>query len=131
MTASWMRGVAFQPSRDWFRYFSIAGVVLGVLVRLVQYLSQRSLWSDEAMLALNIVDRSYAALLQPLGYNQAAPPFFCGLKKPLCSFWATTNMRCGYFHSFVGWLLSLRFIYLPAVTSRLWLHPLQLGCLPA
>jgi hypothetical protein len=37
------------------------------------YLHCRSLWVDEAFLALNVLSRSYAALTQPLDYNQAAP----------------------------------------------------------
>ncbi|NSW57079.1 MAG: glycosyltransferase family 39 protein [Armatimonadetes bacterium] len=49
---------------------------LGILLRTVQYLSGRSLWSDEAALALNIVSRSYEALLQPLADEQVAPVLF-------------------------------------------------------
>lgn len=53
----------------------------GILVRLVQYLSNRSLWNDEAALALNIVNRSYLELLQPLDYNQGAPIGFLFVEK--------------------------------------------------
>ncbi len=48
-------------------------IYFGILVRVVQYLSNRSLWNDEAALALNIVNRSYLELLQPLDYDQGAP----------------------------------------------------------
>ncbi|PPS39808.1 glycosyltransferase family 39 protein [Chroococcidiopsis sp. TS-821] len=51
-------------------------ISFGILVRLVQYLYNRSLWNDEAALALNIVNRSYAGLLEPLDYDQAAPVGF-------------------------------------------------------
>src|SRR5689334_23171439 len=64
-----------------YKSLSIWAVLFGALVRLVQYASNRSLWSDEAMLALNIVDRSYLELLKPLDYNQAAPPLFLWLEK--------------------------------------------------
>ena len=37
----------------------------GVLLRLTQYLSGRSLWMDESLLSLNIVNRSFAQLLRP------------------------------------------------------------------
>lgn len=60
---------------------SILGVLFGAIVRLVQYLSNRSLWEDEANLALNIVNRSYLELLQPLDDNQAAPPGFLFIEK--------------------------------------------------
>lgn len=46
---------------------------IGLLFRLIQYFSNRSLWADEATLALNIVNRSFWELLQPLDYQQAAP----------------------------------------------------------
>lgn len=60
---------------------SIAFVFFGILVRLVQYLHNRSLWFDEANLALNIVNRSYLQLLSPLDNNQAAPPGFLWIEK--------------------------------------------------
>lgn len=53
----------------------------GIFVRLVQYLFNRSLWRDEAALALNIVNRSYLELLQPLDYNQSAPIGFLMVEK--------------------------------------------------
>ncbi|MEM7114745.1 MAG: glycosyltransferase family 39 protein [Chloroflexota bacterium] len=55
--------------------------VLGTVLRLIQYARKRPLWEDEARLALNIIDRSYAELLTPLSYNQAAPPLFLLLEK--------------------------------------------------
>jgi len=36
----------------------------------------RSLWEDEAHLALNFLDRDFAGLMQPLDNIQAAPPLF-------------------------------------------------------
>lgn len=56
-------------------------ICFGILVRLVQYLFNRSLWADEAVLALNIVNRSYLELLQPLDYDQGAPLGFLMVEK--------------------------------------------------
>lgn len=56
-------------------------IYFGILVRAVQYLSNRSLWNDEAALALNIVNRSYLELLQPLDYDQGAPIGFLFIEK--------------------------------------------------
>lgn len=66
---------------EFLRYLSLFFLILGVLVRIIQYLSNRSLWFDEANLALNIVHRSYGELIQALDYNQAAPLGFLWLEK--------------------------------------------------
>src|SRR5688572_19926928 len=54
---------------------------LGTLLRIRQFLSDRSLWLDEAMLALNIVTRSFSELLEPLLHSQAAPLGFLFFEK--------------------------------------------------
>src|SRR5215831_4333387 len=61
--------------------WSIIG--LGSVLRIGQYLANRSLWLDEAMLAVNIVYRPVAMLLQPLDYNQGAPLGFLLTEKLL------------------------------------------------
>jgi hypothetical protein len=40
---------------------------------LSQYIADRSQWRDEAALALNIVNRSFIGLAQPLDGDQGAP----------------------------------------------------------
>ncbi len=50
-------------------------VILGIALRLRQYFANRSLWRDEAALALSFVDRQLSGLLQlPLVGGQSAPP---------------------------------------------------------
>lgn len=56
-------------------------VTLGIATRLMQYLFNRSLWVDEAALALNLVNRTYLELLQPLDYDQGAPIGFLWIEK--------------------------------------------------
>jgi hypothetical protein len=51
-------------------------VALGIGLRAVPLVQNRNLWIDEAMLALNLVERSPARLLQPLDWNQGAPAGF-------------------------------------------------------
>jgi hypothetical protein len=48
-------------------------VALGLLLQSVAFVSNRSLWIDEAMLARNIVSRSFGELTGPLSYDQGAP----------------------------------------------------------
>lgn len=50
--------------------------IFGVAVRLVSYIANRSLWLDEAALAISLVTRSFAGLLEPLEYYQVAPVGF-------------------------------------------------------
>jgi hypothetical protein len=51
-------------------------LAIGVLLRLRPYLSNRSLWLDEALLAINILRQPLAGLLGPLQNDQAAPVGF-------------------------------------------------------
>jgi hypothetical protein len=56
-------------------------LLLGAAVRLRPYAIGRSLWLDEASLALNIAGRSFTELRQPLAYQQVAPiPFLWAVK---------------------------------------------------
>jgi hypothetical protein len=70
-----------------FRSFSrpataaIGLIVIGVVLRVWQYLSNPSLWIDEAALARNIIDRPVRALFGPLDYAQVAPPGFLLIQK--------------------------------------------------
>ncbi|MFZ5819001.1 MAG: glycosyltransferase family 39 protein [Chloroflexota bacterium] len=53
----------------------------GVLLRLRQYTANRSLWADEASLAYNLANRSFAELTGLLDYHQAAPIGFLFIEK--------------------------------------------------
>jgi hypothetical protein len=48
----------------------------GIALRILHYLQQRTLWLDEARLALNIASRSFPRLALPLDYDQSAPLLF-------------------------------------------------------
>lgn len=56
-------------------------VALGIVLRLRQYLANRSLWLDEAMLALNIIHKDAWGLFGKLDYEQGAPLGFLLLEK--------------------------------------------------
>ena len=84
---------------------------LGALFRLRQYLTGRSLWADEAMLALNIVNRGFAGMFQPLDYDQGAPIGFLLVEKIFNLILGKNEFALRLFPLLVG-LISLWLFYL-------------------
>ena len=101
----------------------LAVLLLGTVLRLVHYLLGRSLWLDEARLALDIASLSWTELLKPLPYDQAGPPLFLwGVKALTAGFgvneWA---LRAIPLAAGIGvvWLIypvARRFVSAPAAT---------------
>src|SRR5438067_1920310 len=60
---------------------AVAIIAIGAALRTKMFLGGRSLWLDEAMLALNLQRRSFAGLLRPLDFDQAAPIGYLWLVK--------------------------------------------------
>jgi hypothetical protein len=56
-------------------------ILFGIVLRLGQYVADRSLWLDEAKLALNVVSRSFVELTLPLSRDQGAPLGFLFIQK--------------------------------------------------
>ncbi len=67
--------------RRTFVLLSLGLLAVGFLLRIRQYAEGRALWLDEAMLALNVIRRSFAGLARPLDYNQGAPLGFLWVQK--------------------------------------------------
>ena len=59
---------------------SYAAIAIGVALRVLQLLANRSLSQDEAQLALNIMHRSLSGLFRPLDFLQGAPAGFLVLQ---------------------------------------------------
>jgi hypothetical protein len=67
-------------------------MLFGAALRILRYLSDRSLWLDEAYLANSILTYSFKQLLtRPLMHWQAAPPGFLLLQKAAVSVFGTSE----------------------------------------
>lgn len=75
-----MNRLARLAPRDWI---GLALVLAGFILRLRQYIVNRSLWLDEAMLANNILGRDFAGLFRQLDNDQGAPIGFLLLQKTI------------------------------------------------
>ncbi len=78
------RGVPLGYAFDWRRAAMLGVVVVGIALRVVQYVGSGSLWMDELALARNVVDREWGELVgKPLSFGQAAPVGFVLTQKAL------------------------------------------------
>ncbi len=59
-------------------------LIMGIAPRLSYFLTGRALWFDEAALCINILERSFIGLLDPLAFKQVAPPLYLWTLK-LCT----------------------------------------------
>jgi hypothetical protein len=67
--------------KQWIPKATLLVIALGFMLRVIQFLFNRSLQVDEAMLSLNIVHRGFSEVLLPLDMNQSAPVLFLILEK--------------------------------------------------
>ncbi|MEO1513825.1 MAG: hypothetical protein AAFV95_02390 [Bacteroidota bacterium] len=58
-------------------------LLIGCSLRLLHHLTNRSLWYDEAMLAINFIQRDFLGLLSPLEYQQQAPLLYMWSERAL------------------------------------------------
>ena len=83
--------IVYRPTvRRLMRIATPLAFGFGVVLRLLQYVLNRSLWLDEAYVTLNITHRSFAGLLRPLEFHQGAPIGFLLLEK-----WAVDLLGAG------------------------------------
>jgi uncharacterized membrane protein len=80
-----------QVAIPWYSLLPWLVIGLGVALRVDRFLFDRSLWTDEAALAINIVRKPITDFLQPLDYNQAAPLGFLLVEKLFVSLLGNTE----------------------------------------
>lgn len=97
---------------------AVSGLLLsvGVVLRLRQFLFCRSLWLDEAMLAVSIAARSPLELLRPLEYNQNAPILFLWLTKAFTEVFGVNELALRALPQVLG-ALAIFFLTLAAAKA--------------
>lgn len=70
-----------MPQKEWKRWSIGAILVLGGALWAIAWWSSPSLFIDEANVARNVFDRSYAGFWSPLDHRQYAPPLYLMLAK--------------------------------------------------
>ena len=105
------------------RFFKLASwmiILLGIVLRLRTYFFNRSLWADEAMISLNIIEKSFKELFCTLDYNQGAPIGFLLIEKLLVGFFGNNEYVLRAYPLFCG-ILS---IFLFSALAKKYLEPI-------
>ena len=105
-----------SASRSHGEILLAALVVLGIALRLWQYLADTSMWFDELSIARNVTERSLAELLsKPLGFAQTAPLGFLAAIDLSSTSFGPSDMSlrifpfvCGIAALFLFWRLATR-----------------------
>jgi hypothetical protein len=110
-------GNSSQLTGRLLRLLLVCAACLGVAVRLLQYCGNRSLWFDEAMLSLNILDRGVGQLARPLADGQAAPYLFLVAEKVSTALFGPSELVLRLFPVLSSiaallllWLISIRLL---------------------
>lgn len=69
----------------------VAVILAGIGCRVAQYLANPSIWHDEALVAMNVFNKTLPQLLGPLDYAQAAPPLFLFAERGLVLAWGRSE----------------------------------------
>jgi hypothetical protein len=99
----------------------------GVVLRLWHYLSNNSLWKDEAALARNIVERSALELLGPLNHVQVAPPGFLLIEKGIVGLAGSSELALRLFPCLCAIAAIAVFWRVASWTLTGWAVPYALG----
>lgn len=91
-------------------------VSIGVLLRIVQYLSNPSIWQDEAFLTLNILHKNPSDFWEPLNNRQSAPVGFLLGEKGLVELLGTSE----YALRLIPLICAIASVWLFYLAARYW-----------
>ena len=109
----------------WMRIVIFALLIAGAAIRLYIYLQNRNLIIDEANVARNIYERGFLSLLQPLDYEQYAPPVFLWITKLFSVLFGMGEMALRLYPFLCS--LAALWLFYKIVTE---LMPIQVAWLP-
>lgn len=124
------------PNRSRVAIVAIASVLLlGALLRTVQFVSAGSLWHDEVRLALNVEERGLVDLVsRPLDHEQVAPVGWLALLEASTTLFGMNDTALRLVPWLLGlaglvlfWRVSRRFLSTPAVLTGLLLFAFGIG----
>ncbi|MCE9607092.1 MAG: glycosyltransferase family 39 protein [Planctomycetia bacterium] len=81
-------------------------VALGLAARITRYLLCFPLWDDECFLMVNLIDRGYGELMQPLDFHQVAPLLYLWLERTMID-WFGYNEYAMRFPALVSGIATL------------------------
>ena len=112
-----------------YRSTSLLWIIIcwGSLLRLTEYLFNRSLWLDESMLAVNIVNKDFFQLLSPLDYHQGAPAGFLMLERLAVQVFGNSEYALRLFPLMSGIISLFLFYHLAKRTVTSKAVPIALG----
>ncbi len=116
MTTQGVKKWMAQVAAEWLAF---AMIIIGAILRLRQYFHCRSLWVDEADLALDIIKYPMQAMTGPFANNQAAPPAFMAATKIVTSIFGTSE----YAFRLLPMLASIGALFLIRSLARRFLSP--------
>ena len=83
---------------------------IGMLLPIIQFLFNRSLWLDESYLTINIVHKSFFELLKPLDLKQVAPILFLQIEKLFSLLIPNSELGLRIF-PLISYILSIWFFF--------------------
>jgi hypothetical protein len=108
-------------STDLYQIILFGLIFLGVVIVFSNQILNRSLWLDEAMLALNVQSKTYSELLNPLDWHQVAPIGFLMVQKTVTSIFDYHDWSFRLVSVF-SWLMGI-FVFW-AASTRVFQSPL-------
>lgn len=88
-------------------------ICFGIVLRLYHYLANRSLWLDEAALALGILNTPFSQLIKPLYNGQAAPIGFLMVERLIINLFGSSEYALRLFPLLCG-IVALPLFYIVA-----------------